>query len=124
MLHCTDSEAAGFLGVSLRMFRSMIKHDVVAKRAWEEGHAEGKVSIRRKQFRLADSSAPMAIFLGKQYLNQSDVIVTEHSGRDGGPIQTQEYDASQLSYDEAKQLRDLLRKSAPSRPDEDDKTSR
>jgi hypothetical protein len=34
--------------------------------------AYGKISLRRAQFRLAEKSAAMAIFLGKNYLGQSD----------------------------------------------------
>lgn len=34
--------------------------------------AEGKMSLRRTQLRLAETSAAMAIFLGKQYLGQKD----------------------------------------------------
>ena len=37
----------------------------------------GKMSLRRKQWKLADKSAPMAIFLGKQYLGQRDAIEIE-----------------------------------------------
>ena len=32
----------------------------------------GKISLRRSQFRLAEKNANMAIWLGKQYLNQRD----------------------------------------------------
>jgi len=32
----------------------------------------GQISLRRTQFRLAEKNAAMAIFLGKQYLNQRD----------------------------------------------------
>ena len=34
--------------------------------------AKGKTSLRRMQFKLAEKSAAMAIFLGKNYLGQSD----------------------------------------------------
>lgn len=34
--------------------------------------SSGKISLRRYQFELAKKSAAMAIFLGKQYLGQSD----------------------------------------------------
>ena len=34
--------------------------------------AEGKMSLRRAQFKLAETNASMAIFLGKQYLGQKD----------------------------------------------------
>jgi hypothetical protein len=32
----------------------------------------GKVSLRRTQWQLAEKSVPMAIFLGKNYLGQTD----------------------------------------------------
>ena len=34
----------------------------------------GKMSLRRLQFKLAKKSASMAIFLGKQYLGQTDKV--------------------------------------------------
>lgn len=34
----------------------------------------GKISLRRSQFALAKKNASMAIFLGKQYLGQRDVV--------------------------------------------------
>ena len=34
----------------------------------------GQISLRRMQWKLAEKNASMAIFLGKQYLGQSDVI--------------------------------------------------
>ena len=34
--------------------------------------AAGKISLRRSQFRLAESNATMAIWLGKQYLGQRE----------------------------------------------------
>lgn len=41
--------------------------------------ADGLMSLRRTQFRLAEKSAAMAIWLGKQYLNQSDNIQAEEA---------------------------------------------
>lgn len=32
----------------------------------------GKISLRRWQFKMAEHSVPMAIWLGKQYLGQRD----------------------------------------------------
>ena len=37
----------------------------------------GNISLRRKQFNLADKSAAMAIFLGQQYLGQRNYAVLE-----------------------------------------------
>lgn len=105
-LMCTPREAAGFLGIREKTFLEMIRVDEAAKKAWEEGCQIGKVGLRRKQFRLADTSAPMAIFLGRNYLGQSDVTIVQHSGPEGGPITTM--DLSNLDKDQRKVLRDLL----------------
>jgi hypothetical protein len=43
----------------------------------------GKVSLRRQQFKIAETNAKMAIWLGKQYLGQVDTLVAvEHSALD------------------------------------------
>ena len=46
---------------------------------FNEKRGRGKISLRRTQWELAKKNASMAIFLGKQYLGQSDQggIVTE-----------------------------------------------
>lgn len=78
-LQCTLQEIAGWFNCS---------EDTVerwCKRTYEENFAEtykkhsakGKMSLRRAQFRLAEKSAAMAIFLGKNYLGQSDHVVIE-----------------------------------------------
>lgn len=78
-LQCTLQEIAGWFNCS---------EDTVerwCKRTYEENFAEtykkhsakGKMSLRRAQFRLAEKSAAMAIFLGKNYLGQSDNVVIE-----------------------------------------------
>lgn len=50
------------------------------KREYKMGFADifhikrsaGKISLRRSQFRMAETNATMAIWLGKQYLGQTD----------------------------------------------------
>ncbi len=37
----------------------------------------GKISLRRSQWHLAEKSAAMAIFLGKNYLGQSDSVMVQ-----------------------------------------------
>ena len=44
---------------------------------FREKRSAGKISLRRKQWKLADRSAAMAIFLGKQFLGQTDKTETE-----------------------------------------------
>ena len=108
-IQATVDEAASVLGVTVKAFREMLRIDVKAREAWEFGRNDGKVSIRRKQFRLADRYPQMAIFLGKQYLGQSEVQVVEHSGRDGGPIKT--LDLTKLDAKGRSDLREILNKS-------------
>ena len=40
--------------------------------AYERYSAGGKISLRRYQWKMAEHNCSMAIFLGKQYLGQSD----------------------------------------------------
>ena len=73
-LQCTREEICSFLDVTDKTLETWCKRtygenfsSVFAKK--REG---GKISLRRAQFRLAEKNAAMAIFLGKQYLGQSD----------------------------------------------------
>lgn len=78
-LQCTLGEVAAFFDMKL----DGCSEDTIqrwCKRTYNENFAAvaakmyevGKISLRRIQFRLAEKSAAMAIFLGKQYLGQSD----------------------------------------------------
>ena len=73
-LQCTRNEICSFLDITDKTLNAWCKRTygedfsaVFAKK--REG---GKISLRRAQFRLAEKNAAMAIFLGKQYLGQSD----------------------------------------------------
>jgi len=71
-MQCTQEEAAASLGVSTRTFKTFIgKHEDV-RAAWEDGREMGKVSVRRAQFKMAQEVPQMAIWWGKQHLNQTD----------------------------------------------------
>lgn len=75
-LQCTLDEIAGFFKCS----RDTIERWCV--RTYEINFADvfkkysqnGKISLRRSQFRLAETNASMAIWLGKQYLGQTEKI--------------------------------------------------
>ena len=45
---------------------------------YKKHSASGKISLRRYQFELAKKSAAMAIFLGKNYLGQTDEPTIAH----------------------------------------------
>jgi len=107
-LGCTVAEAADSLEISEKSFKKLLANDVRVSDAWRRGHAHIKVGLRRKQLRLAGNNASMAIFLGKQMLGQRDVVSNEHSGPNGGPIETSDVDMENLSLEERKKLRELL----------------
>ena len=71
-IQCTTRECAAVLGVSHQTFiKFKAQHQEVSD-ALEIGCETGKMSLRRKQFNMAETNASMAIWLGKQYLDQSD----------------------------------------------------
>jgi hypothetical protein len=71
-LQCTDEEMAGWFGVSTRTIERRRKSRVFAETI-ERGKAKGRISLRRSQLKmLQDGSATMGIWLGKQYLGQTD----------------------------------------------------
>lgn len=71
-LMCTNVEIAGILRIS---------HDTLTrnyKDILDEGRSDAKVCLRREQFRKAmEGNVQMLIFLGKQYLNQSEIVVNK-----------------------------------------------
>ena len=112
MLQCTLAEVAAVFRISKTTLHDILEKDTRAKKAWDEGSGHGKIGLRRKQLRLAGHSAPMAIFLGKQMLDQKDVTVSELSGRDGAPIQTM--DLTKLNDHERQKLRAILERTRTS----------
>lgn len=73
-LQCTKEEICNWFDTTDKTLESW------CKRTYGHGFSEvfkqkrgiGKVSLRRSQWRLAEKSAAMAIWLGKQYLGQKD----------------------------------------------------
>ena len=73
-LQCTLTEIAGFFKCSEDTIENW------CKRTYEENFSDvykkysqnGKISLRRYQFKMAEHNSSMAIWLGKQYLNQMD----------------------------------------------------
>ena len=73
-LQCTEVEICDWFHVSDKTLSSW------CKRVYGRGFSEvfrqkkgmGKISLRRSQWKLAEKSTTMAIWLGKQYLGQKD----------------------------------------------------
>ena len=74
-IQCTQEEIASFLNLSVRT----LQRDDEFCRLYKKGQENGKMSLRRIQFKLAEKNTSMAIFLGKQYLGQKDIIETDNS---------------------------------------------
>ena len=77
--HCTLVEIAGIFECSEDTIERWCKRELkmTFAEAFKNYSAEGKMSLRRTQFRLAEKSPAMAIFLGKQYLGQTDNVKQE-----------------------------------------------
>lgn len=71
-IQATTRECAAVLGVSHQTFIATMQRHPEIGEALEAGKEQGKVSLRRTQFRLAAKNAGMAIFLGKNILDQTD----------------------------------------------------
>lgn len=85
-LMCTDEEIAAMMSdqherISVDTLTNENNGKTFAE-CKEKGQAQGKASLRRNQFKLSESSAAMAIFLGKNWLGQTDKqeVKTELSG--------------------------------------------
>ena len=109
-LQCSLEEIAFAFNITVDALKKLIEKDEAVKAAINHGQATGKISLRRKQFRLASVSASMAIHLGKQYLGQTDKTQLEVSGPNGGPVET--FDYSKLTPDERATLRETLSRAA------------
>lgn len=73
-LQCTLEEMAGYFDVSDRTLEEWCKRTYGMNffDIFQQKRQAGKITLRRSQFRLAQKNAAMAIFLGKNYLGQSD----------------------------------------------------
>lgn len=78
-LHCTKSEICAFFDVTDKTL------DKWCRRTYKENFSVvfkqkqdyGKISLRRSQWRMAETNPTMAIWLGKNLLGQSDHPVQE-----------------------------------------------
>lgn len=80
-MQCTLKEIAGFFDCSEDTIERWCKrtYNNTFAESFKNHSAAGLISLRRNQFKLAEKSAAMAIFLGKQYLGQTDHIEVESS---------------------------------------------
>jgi len=101
-IQCTINEIAGYFNCSVDTIERW------CKREYKEGFADtydkkrgvGKISLRRAQFRMAETNPTMAIWLGKQYLGQAERQEIAVSVQDDDTIKEMEnYFASKQEAD-------------------------
>lgn len=73
---CTEEEIAGFLGVTVETLHNESNENSFLE-CIKNGQKKGKASLRMNQFRLSKTNAAMAIWLGKQYLGQTEPNANE-----------------------------------------------
>lgn len=73
-MHATMEEIAGWFEVSRTTLTKFLNENEKARDMIDFGKAGGKLNLRRLQFRSAERSITMQIWLGKQLLGQTDKI--------------------------------------------------
>lgn len=89
-IQCTLREVASYFDVHEDTIEAACRreHGQTFGEYAESRRGKGRASLRRKQFELAlAGDKTMLIWLGKQYLGQSDKSTTELTGKDGGPME-------------------------------------
>ena len=73
-IQCTLDEIAYWFKCSPDTIERWCKRELNCgfAEAYKKYSVGGKISLRRAQFRMAETNATMAIWLGKQYLGQTD----------------------------------------------------
>ena len=75
-LQCTQKEICDVLDCADKTLEKWCKETYGQSfyEVFTQKREGGKMSLRRTQFKLAQTSASMAIFLGKQWLGQTDKV--------------------------------------------------
>lgn len=89
-LQCTQEEICGVLGVNSDTLNKFCKKEYKAtfSEVFKEKRQLGKMSLRRSQFKLAEKNATMAIWLGKQYLDQRDRDIADAVEHSNGVLES------------------------------------
>lgn len=112
-LQCTLNEIASAFDCSTDTVERWCRREYKKGFAevFSEKREKGRISLRRKQWQLAEKSPAMAIFLGKNYLGQTDKQDVEVSGPNNAPIALKhKHDLSGLSMSEQMALAAIMAK--------------
>lgn len=90
-LQCTQIEVCAWFKITDKTLTRLlkIKYNLPFSEVFRQKRSKGLISLRRRQFQLAQSNPAMAIFLGKNYLNQRDKQEIEHSISDVRAIKSE-----------------------------------
>lgn len=111
-IQCTGEEIANILGISYSTLVRRLKE--IGWASFEEWFkrysAGGRMSLRRRQFRMSETNPTMAIWLGKQWLGQKDHHEVEVSKKP-----TKMFDTSKMSKAE---YMEFIKKQLEQNPDD------
>lgn len=97
-IQATEREVQAVFRVTQPTLTKFFRDNPEAREAYEDGKGQGKMSLRRRQWAMSEKNVAMQIWLGKQWLGQSDRQAHEHTGKNGAPIAT--VDLSKLTPEE------------------------
>ncbi len=85
---CTEKEILGILNITDKTLNSWCNNTYGCNfsEIYKKLSEFGKASLRRAQFRIAQTNASMAIWLGKQYLNQKEFANDNLSELEDDPL--------------------------------------
>ena len=84
-LLCTEEEIASYFNCSVDTIEKFCKrtYGLGFAEIYKQKSGNGKIALRRYQMQLAQKYPAMAIFLGKQYLGQRDIVDKETESAKG-----------------------------------------
>lgn len=87
-IQCTEEEIASWFKCSVDTIERWCHREFKMSfaEAFKTWSADGKISLRRTQFRMAETNCSMAIWLGKQYLGQKEMQEISVSKNDDDTI--------------------------------------
>ena len=102
-IQCTEEEIASWFKCSVDTIERWCHRELKLSfaEAFKTFSADGKISLRRTQFKMAETNCSMAIWLGKQYLGQREAQEISIAKTDDDSLKQMEaYFARRKSEDE------------------------
>ncbi len=84
-IQCTGEEISAILDIDYSNLNKKLKNETgkTFTQYYAEKRSGGKMSLRRRQFAMSETNPTMAIWLGKNWLGQSDKTEIDHKNSDG-----------------------------------------